>query len=69
VVRNYVIFQLYCHNFPLVHFSQHDITFGACVMYSVIEKEFNGELRDCTFFTLILVILRFLCAKFVYILC
>jgi len=46
-----------------VHFPQHDVTFVACVMYSVNKKGFNGELCDCTLFTLILVMLSILCAK------
>lgn len=69
MVRNYITFQLYCHQFPNVHFPQYDVTFGACVMYSVNKKEFNGELCNCTLFTLILVMLSILCAKFMYTFC
>lgn len=69
MVRNYITFRLYGHQAPNVHFPQHDVTFSACVMYSVNMKGFNGEVCDCTLFTLILVMSIILCAKFLYIFC
>jgi hypothetical protein len=40
---------------------------GACVIDDVYKHGFNGELYDCNCFTLISVMLSFLCAKFIYI--